>query len=295
MRCEKSNLHSILCLVFLFVFLAWSISGFFYLKVLLGFLFIILVVQAAPGTKAACRVIALCLFGLGMCSLALTRAAAGQWLTALTNNGGLVAFFISIPLFSSMLSYQDYQGAIKDFFDRYIRSGAGLNVMTVWVSFILSSIINVASIPVLYELLGQNARNGKTRNNFYRALAWGNVAGVFWAPNYVAVATVLLYTRLEWISIMPPGIALSLLMMCLLTARFYLAGRKTAPEAGSVQAVTKEFSWRPLIHLLLTYLGMIGLVAVMNIFTPFPILTVISLSAVVFPLTVAAVENKINV
>jgi len=296
MRCKKPTLyHPVLCLLFLFVFLVWSITGVFYFKVALGFLFIILVVQAAPGTRVAYRVIALFLFGLGAGGLVLARAGAEQWLTSLTNNGGLVAFFISIPLFSFMLSYQDYRGAIKGFFNRYIHSGAGLNVMAIWVSFILSSIINVASIPMLYDLLGQNALNGSARDDFYRSLVWGNVAGVFWAPNYVAVATVLLYTGLEWVNIMPAGVMLALLMMLLMTARFCLAGRKTALENASGHGGVKEFSWRPLVGLLLTYLGMIGLVAVMNIFTPFPILTIISLSAVIFPFGLAAVQNKMDV
>lgn len=279
---------------FLAVYLLWAVTGAPFFRTVFGIFLIGLVLQAIPDSSRVNRIVALILFSAGIACLSYSGASRGEWLTALTNNGGLVALFIVLPLFSFILSYHDYRTAIKNIFQAHIRTGAGFTILAAWLSYILAVILNVASIHMLYSLLSDNAESYGVKKGFHRALVRGNMAGVFWAPNFMAVAIVLTYVKLPWLEIAPLGFLLSFLVMLVISGSFLL-GRDKGQKPHFLEELSqeKETSSRKLMyHLLVVYLGLILLVILLNTCTNYEILTIVALTALVYPPGLALVEGK---
>lgn len=279
---------------FLALYLLWMITGHSFFKVIIGIFLIGLTLQAIPDSSSVNRVVALILFSLGGASLYFSGASAGEWLTSLTNNGGLVALFISLPLFSFILSYHDYRTAIKNSFQLYIKGRTGFSILSAWLSFILGSILNVAAIHMMYFLLIDNAESYGVKKEFLKAIVRGNMAAVFWAPNFMAVAIVLTYMKLSWLDIAPLGFLLSLISMLIISGLFMFPGNKekTAVSPGDLSQAARESSKRTLKHLIVVYLGLIVFVALLNICTDYQILTIVAIAALTYPLGLALVERK---
>lgn len=289
------NARSLLYLLVLLSYLAWEFTGLFTLRHIFGFLLLLLIGQAIAGSSLTYKLAALVLFSLGTACLVATGAHWLDWMVALTNNGGLVALFIVLPLFSFLLAYEDYSGAIEEFFNKFIRSGAVFNILALWLSFILGAILNVAANILLYSLLKDNAGKYGASRGFSQALVRGQVAGVFWAPNFMSVAIVLTYVKITWLELAPLGFFLSCLFMCIASgAYFFTAGQKER-QSIKEEFVEKDFSWQPFLKLLLVYAGLIAMVAFFNLFTTLQILTIVSLTALLYPFLAAVLDGKMHI
>lgn len=279
---------------FLALYLLWMITGSSFLKVVFGIFLIGLILQAIPDSSFMNRIVSLVLFTAGTACLYYTGASPGEWLTALTNNGGLVALFISLPLYSFILAYHDYRSAIKNIFQLYIKKGSGFNILTAWLSFMLGAILNVAGIHVLYHLLEDNANRYGVKKGFLQSLVRGNMAAVFWAPNFMAVATVITYVKLSWLDIAPVGFVLSLVLMIIISALLNFGRDKgrVGLSPDNISEDEKDLSRKILYHLILVYLGLIIFVALLNIGTDYQILTIVAIVALVYPLGLAIIDRK---
>ncbi|MBZ4655152.1 MAG: hypothetical protein JG781_2509 [Peptococcaceae bacterium] len=293
-RFLQTHGRQLLHLAFLGIYLASVITKISVLNVMLAIFLLLLVGQAVFGASSSNQKVAMALFTLGGASLAFAGAPVTDWLTALTFNAGLVALFVALPLFSFLLYYEDYQQAITDFFQKYVRGKSGFNILTAWLSFILGAILNLAGIHMLYHLLEKNAGDFENRTGFYQALVRGNLAGVFWAPNFMSVAVVLQYVHISWLKIAPLGVLLSVIMLVFISLLFIIGNRRNQTKAFT-QPEPLEFSWKPLFHLLLVYVGLIFTVSLFNIFTPYKILTIVPLVALIYPLLLALIQNKMDI
>lgn len=286
-------IRPILYLTYLSLYLLWAMTDIPFLMNAMGLLLIVLVIQAIPGSSYLNRIVALILFCLGFFSLWSAQAPLQNWITALTKNGGLVALFITLPLFSFLLSYEDYRQAIKDFFQGYIRNGKEFNILTTWLSFILGAILNLAGIHLLYSLLKENAKVYEVKDDFYKALARGNLAAIFWAPNYMSMAVVLTYTNLSWLAIAPTGFLLSCILLMIASLFFHFSSIRS-PEGGK-DNVTREPDLQPLFRLLGVYAGLIVMVAFFNYYTDYGILIIVSLVGLIYPLLQAVIQRKTDI
>lgn len=269
-------------------------------QIVLGGLFVILMAQAVFGSSRTNLIIALLLSFFGVICLFIANASWQDWVIALTNNSGLVALFIAVPFFSFLLTYEDYRGAINRFFQSYIHRRSSFSILTAWLSYLLSIMLNLAGIHILYSLLIDYAKEYRAENNFYRALVRGNLAGVFWAPNFMSVAIVLTYLDISWVEIAPKGFLLSCLLMVVISL-FFVEGASLRfikdEDTGIIctQNTSQEPSWKLLFKLFMVYCGLVIFVTFLNLYTSMKILTIISLTALVYPLLIAVIKNKLAV
>lgn len=289
-----------LYLAVLLIYLAWAIMGYYPLEFVFAALLAMLVLQAISGASRSSLVISLVLFVLGAACLFYSGASFREWLSAVTSNGGLVVLFISLPLFSIVLTYDDYLPAISKVLRHYIRSAAGLNILTSWIGYLLGAIINLAAVSILHTLLEKDAALYQAGDDFYRALARSNIAAVFWAPNYMSVATVLNYTNLSWLAIAPLGFLLSCFLTVLISLSLLMPSHKhkTTRVTETVQredGAGKDLEWGPLLRLLSIYLGLITIVGLFNYFTKLQILTIVAVTAILFPLAAAVIQRKLYI
>ncbi len=303
---------SILYVLFLLIYLTREFVHNDFLSYIFALVLLLLVIQAFPKSVGSNRIISLILFGVGIAALIASGSDVEQWITAFTANSGLVAFFLSLPLFAITLTYKDYRYSINDLFEQKIKSKSGFLILVSWISLLTSTILNVATDYMLFDLLKRSAKHYGAKQDFYRALVRGNMGAALWAPNYIAVATVLTCTGLDWLTIAPGGFLLGMLYMLLSNAATFFSYRfgknkeTVLPDVFEEQDAKEEEQGSEtekgisapagsLGHLLYVLLGLILVVASFNLFSSLSILTIIVVTAIIYPLLLAVVFQKITV
>jgi len=280
-------------LMFLLAYLGASITIQHKLFLAEGLFLLVLVGQSLPKASRANLIVSAVLFTLGAACLFFIGATPEQWQDSFIYNGGLVALFIALPLFSFILHYDRFQEDIAKLFRIFIRTSSGFSILTAWLSFLLGAILNLAGLHVLYGLLKENAREYGEKEQFYRALARGILAGVFWAPTYMALAVVLHYVNLPWIAVAPGGVIISIFVMALCSLLFVFGGGRERPAPGADGQ--EVFTWQRVWKLSGIYAGLIVIVALFNIFTKYKILTIVPLIALFYPAALAMLFGKADI
>ena len=282
------------------VYLLWSFWGGSGLQALFGLLVFGGALLALPDAKGSNLIISAALFLLGAFCLLFKGAPAGDWLTALTSNGGLVAMFITLPLFSVLLAYNDYVGAMEQLFHRYVRRSWMFFSLAAILAGVLGSVMNLGGMTLMYELLKPYRPQYGSEKQMAQALTRGNLSMSYWAPCHMSVATAVAYTGISWIELAPKGILLSLLQLLVACLYFYVAGGKkgrqiisfpSSPQ-GDTEEIPAQGGRRVLTELLLVYAGLVLLVALLNKFTSLAVLAIISLAAFLYPVLAGVVLRK---
>lgn len=139
-----------------------------------------------------------------------------EWTQAIIENAGLVTMLITSPLLGSILCFAPYDKALLAFADRRIHTNYVFYVMTVCLTAFLGILMNLATIPFMYQLMTPLLQRFSP-DVFHRALFRGYAVNLFWAPNMVCVAVVLQYVAIPWNALAPIGLifsAVSLLAAC---------------------------------------------------------------------------------
>ncbi len=293
------------------VYLLWSIMGGFALQLLFGVLLLAAVALVLPESNHSNRVVSLSLIALGIACLLIKGAQPGQWLKAITANGGLVALFITLPLFSILLAYNDYVGSMDKLFHLYVRRSWFFFSLAAILSGLIGAVMNLGGMTLMYELLKPYRPQYGSEKQMSQALSRGNLSMSYWAPCHMSVATVVAYTGISWIELAPKGILLSVLQLLFICCCFYAAagrrGRqlikfpenplpevpgKAAGEETATESSLAPKDKRTLTELFFVYLGLVFFVALLNKFTPLAVLAIISLSAFLYPALVGLVLKK---
>ncbi len=305
----------ILYLIFIVTYLLGEFFSIKFLVYAYAFILLLLVLQAFPKAKYSTRIISVFLFGAGIIALVFGGVDTRGWITAFTANGGLVAFFLSLPLFSVALTYKDYRESINALFVKRVQSKSGFLILVSWLTLLISTILNIATDYMLDNLLRRNAERYEVKHGFYQALVRGNMAAVLWAPNYIAVATVITCTGLDWLEIAPSGFLLSVVYMLLVNIAFFVLhrdrkdttrvlpevledmeekGTKEQEKSSDVRQVITA-SEGSLRHLFFVLLGLILFVVMFNASFALSFLAVIIITAAIYPLLLAVVFQKLDV
>lgn len=306
------------------VYLLWSVMGGFALQFAFGVLVVAAMVLALPDSKRSNLIVSLGLFALGALCLLAKGATPVQWLTAVTSNGGLVALFITLPLFSILLAYNDYVGSMDKLFHLYVRRSWAFFGLASILSGIIGAVMNLGGMTLMYELLKPYRPRYGTEKQMAQALSRGNLSMSYWAPCHMSVATAVAYTGISWIELAPKGILLSAIQLCFACLCFYVAGGPKGRRAiefpetddsgldgepdeerrrdgkGPEEAAEREIGGRKLAdqdqrtlrELFIVYLGLVALVALLNKFTSLAVLAIISVSAFIYPVLAGLTLKK---
>ena len=126
-----------------------------------------------------------------MAVLCFFNADLEHWVSALGSNTGLVALFISLPFLSFPLKYENYQSSLEKFSLKYIKNTVTLANFSALLTFFLASLLNLGAMQVVYNLLYQKKASLDYERILFRSMLRGNLAALFWSPNYVAVAVII--------------------------------------------------------------------------------------------------------
>ena len=283
--------------------LTYILSAFIYNSFFLSltaFFIVIILVQSLPAANKSNRNISLVLLILGSAMLLYFNAGLKHWVSALGSNTGLVALFISLPFLSFPLKYENYQSSLEKFSLKYIKNTVTLANFSALLTFFLASLLNLGAMQVVYNLLYQKKASLDYERILFRSMLRGNLAALFWSPNYVAVAVIIHSLDIPWISIVPLGLSISILI---LLSNWLLTTITTMKKENDLvseleKAVLLDLTSQDkknLWKLVGIFSLLISFVLLLNIFTDLNILVIVPIVAIIYPLGLAIVQGKMAI
>jgi hypothetical protein len=139
------------------------------------------------------------------------------WITALGSMTNIVAIVAVMQTFSVPIRLGGYDGAIRAFIARRFSRLPALFVFMTFVTHILTSFLNLGSIPVVVSLFREalEERVANHRRFLASALTRGYVLAALWTPGAVNLYLVVQATGLSWSRVFVPGLLLALAGMVL--------------------------------------------------------------------------------
>ncbi len=154
---------------------------------------------------------------LGAAMLAFSRQPASAWIAACTSMTNIIAIVAVMQTFSMPIRLGDYDSAIHSWLSRRFKSNRALFFFTTMATHLLTSLLNLGSIPVTVSLLEDTIRRRVPRYErfFAAAMTRGYVLATLWSPGAVILYLILQATGLSWARLFVPGFLLGLAGMAM--------------------------------------------------------------------------------
>ncbi len=257
--------------------------------------------QCLPAVTGITRYASAGLFGIGSLLLLASGADAADWCSAVTQNGKILTLMMFVPMLSIPFNLPRYRRALEHVLQRVVRRGdSGVYLFTHLTSHLIGLIANIACVSITYCMVGAGTA-GRNLDMLARAAARGYSATCFWSPNSGAIGLVLAYWGGTVVDIIPVGLPVAALALAAgwLENRLWkplndAQGGAPSPDCAGAEAeygpeIRKDFRW-----LVCAVTLLLGLVIILDWSTPLGILTIVPLTALVYPFVWAVSAGEIR-
>jgi DcuC family C4-dicarboxylate transporter len=256
-------------------------------------LLIMSVALAFPTLPATNTRVCAGLFIIGGLLLFIRGATIDMWLTALAKNSGLVTLFVAVPLISLPIYYDSYEAELKNVALRHLSGVWGFCLLVAVVTHLLGVVISIGAVPLVYELFKNNAKLYKAEKLFLAALLQGYMTTGFWSPAWASMPVVTNNLNLSWVSIIPWGIAFTVLSIGLSLLLIFLDIRQNPSRYQRlIPDPSVQVNWSKVLTLVSLISGFIGAIILVDLLTGWELMVIISLVALGFPLAAALILGK---
>jgi hypothetical protein len=243
---------------------------------------------AFGAVKRASKIIGGILTVLGVLLLTGSGAKADDWVNAWLNNAPVICLLLTVSLFTIPLYFEPYHDALNTNVARFAKSPFRFYALTLSLTTALASLLNVASLPFVHNLLkGTAARypDGVVAKSLIR----GTAVNMFWSPAFISLAIVIKYSGISWFAILPCGAALALAayLAALAFGAVEFRGVSREPEEG-----VEGSSSAILLKLFLQMAIMMVFIALLQYYTGKSALVTVPLVSLTGPLLLALIFSR---
>ncbi|MGF7184678.1 hypothetical protein GGQ84_000762 [Desulfitispora alkaliphila] len=257
-----------------------------WLEPVISILLVAVLFSSLVAVKGTARVIGFGLFMTGGLIFFIYRADWSLLFQGLERNLYLVTMFIMVPLLSIPIRRGGYLESLKGFFGIYVKRDFQFYLFVKAITFFISVLINVGSVPLMYQISAASEKSRKKRL-LAAALIRGFTASILWAPSYAAVALIIDLTGGSWIQVFPYGFGFGLMAILVGTAIQYYQELKDKDEkiAGNQQPnEVYAIKWKKLLELIGFSCMMIILVVIISHFTYLSTVTAVATVSLIYPI-----------
>lgn len=213
---------------------------------------------------------------------------------SISMNLPLLTLMVLVPLLALPLKLGGYFEAIDTLLRRLKHQPRKLFAGITSVLFILGPILNLGSIRVVDDILKSHKLPPAMLAKSYLV---GFSTTMLWSPYYASVALVLFYLNIPIAEYMAYGIGFALLFIVSGNLLFAVRARRLMPlrEPAQVEALSEEadLAYRTkLLHLGLIVAGLMSFTFLLEYWTHWSMLVIVSLIALAFPLVWASVSRS---
>lgn len=153
--------------------------------------------------------------------LILLRASHFSWLkltTGVNSMTGLIVLLIIMQLFTVPIKIGGYQASIINLVNNKLPTNKKLFVFTMLITFLLSSILSMGTVPIVYSVLGPTLQK-RLGTNYHRfssvAISRAFTLGTLWAPGAATIFLISSITKVPLQKLFIPSFVLGVLGLLL--------------------------------------------------------------------------------
>lgn len=197
------------------------------------------IIISLPVASPLARTIAIVFVSGG--SLLLWRAGLGfrEFIGAYGQMAYLIALFAVLPVLAAPVRLGGYSNAIQSLMLGRVKTMFSLNCITTSVAYLCGAFVSMAAIPIMMASMRPVVDNFplRSRQRFMTVSAIsGYVLPLFWTPVSGIVGVVLQSLRLEWISLFPLLLLISLVCLGVNWLIFLLIDGRASASAEPILA-----------------------------------------------------------
>ncbi|AQQ54098.1 hypothetical protein [Planococcus lenghuensis] len=194
----------------------------------------------------------------------------------LQTNANLLAIFIFVPLLAIPVQQGNYLTYIEVLFAAYIKKTHQLYLFTTVSVLSVGSIMNVGSVPILYQLTDTRSFQPYLMNRI-NAMTRGFVLAFLWSPYFISVGLVLSYFDVSWFELFRIGFPLAVGIILL---GFLFESRTKKPvqtETHTYDQATLRKAKRKVMELMFIVFVITAIIMTIENMTELSVLTIIPL------------------
>lgn len=161
---------------------------------------IIMVILLFPTIKKSTFIISLLMLVIGHLLFWYYDLGFSIWREALSINLGLISLFAFVPMLLLPIEVGGYIRSIEDELKKIHSKQGYVFVLLSSITFLLSSVINLAVIRVLFPIF---KKTGLSKDNLGRAMLIGFTSTNLWSPYFASVAIILHFMDLPYTKLGP--------------------------------------------------------------------------------------------
>lgn len=239
------------------------------------------------------RRVSLALMLTGICLMFWKGMTLNAWLLCIDKNGNLATLFILVPIMFLPFNYGDYQKELKHVAKTHMQNLLPFCVLTFSVAHIFGVVISVGAVNLVYELFRNNAKLYNAEKTFMASLLRGYCSSGFWSPAWASILVVTTQMNIAWTQIIPWGIGFFLISLVLDTIAVWFKIRQNPEKYPRLKTDEHvEVDWKQIYILVGLATALICIIAVISKITPWDLIVIIPVVAIVFPIAVALLQNK---
>lgn len=179
-------------------------------------------------------------FILGLVLVFTNHFTFAKLTTGVNSMNGIIVLLIVMQLFTIPINIGGYQEAIVNLVNNKLPTNKRLFVFTMVITFLLSSILSMGTVPIIYSILGPILRKrlGKNYERFSSvAISRSFTLGTLWAPGAATIFLISSITRVPLQRLFIPSLTLGILGLFL---SYFVAHNKAYMKSNHAEDQTKN-------------------------------------------------------
>ncbi|WP_137670257.1 hypothetical protein [Paenibacillus naphthalenovorans] len=229
--------RSIVFTLAVIIFLVYKIGDFHQLAPMISILSIIAILLSIPASSLTTKIFALLFLVTGTWLVMQKGIDPYNYLYIYGDMLYLLSLFAMLPFLAIPLKLGRYDQSIEEILFKKTRSVTSLHRTISSISFLLSSILNLATIPIMYySIKGAVEKIGLKHTDKFMCLAIlnGYAVSVAWSPFSGGVAIALETTKVPWSSVFYKLFIIGLLGLFLNWLIFWLIERRSGSRRPEI-------------------------------------------------------------
>lgn len=177
-------------------------------------------------------------FILGLLIAGYEHFSLSMVINAVNSMDNLIVLLIVMQLFTVPIAVGRYQNSIVTLVNGKLPTNRGLFAFTMLITFLLSSILSMGTVPIIYSILGPTIKQrlGEKYNHFSSvAISRSFTLGTLWAPGAATIFLISTITHVPLQKLVVPSFILGLLglLLALLIELHALPAKKNGKQIKS--------------------------------------------------------------
>lgn len=212
----------------------------------------------------------------------------------LQTNASVLAIFIFVPLLAIPIKQGNYLNYIEIIFSAYIQKTHQLYLFTTVSVLSIGSIMNVGSVPILYQLTDTQSFQPYTMTRIL-AMSRAFVLAFLWSPYFISVGIVLSYFDVSWFDLFKVGFPVALVIVLIGFLAENRIKEEIQLEAHSYDRKALRTAKQKVIELMLIVVIITAIIMTIESVTELSVLTIIPIvviaASIVWSLFISSMQD----